>query len=139
MIGKKTHQNKLIKNKKMFSRNFNRFFNELINDLDTQFFNPENYERKTFTSDDGTFSYTMFTNKMNTQNKPNEISLLKQELDVAVGEQDFEKAVELRDKIKNLEKNKEKISKLQKELDESVKTQNFEKAIELRDKINSLK
>ena len=33
-------------------------------------------------------------------------------------EQNFEKAVELRDKIKNLEQNVEKISKLQKELDE---------------------
>lgn len=120
----------------MFSRNFNKLFNEIFNEMDRQFFNLENYERKTVTSDDGTFSYTIFTNK---NNKSDEISLLKRELDIAVEEQDFEKAVELRDKIKNLEKNKEKISKLQKELDESIKTQNFEKAIELRDKINSLK
>ena len=48
-------------------------------------------------------------------------------------------AVELRDKIKNLEKNKEKISGLKKELDECIKTQNFERAIELRDELNSLK
>ncbi len=123
----------------MFNKNFNRLFNDLFNDLDKQFFNPDNFERKSYISDDGTFSYTMFTNKFNTRTKPDEISLLKQNLDDAVNEQDFEKAVELRDKIKNLEKNKEKINKLQKELDESIKTQNFERAIELRDKINSLK
>lgn len=123
----------------MFGRNFNKLFNELFNDLEKDFFNPENFERKTFTSDDGSFSYTTYVNKRNGINKPSEISLLKQELDNAVEEQNFEKAVELRDKIKNLEQNVEKISKLQKELDESIKIQNFEKAIELRDKINSLK
>jgi protein-arginine kinase activator protein McsA len=58
---------------------------------------------------------------------------------MAVEEQNFEEAVELRDKIKNLEKNKEKISVLKKELDECIKTQNFERAIELRDELNSLK
>jgi len=123
----------------MFGKNFNKLFNELFNDLERDFFNPENFERKTFTSEDGSFSYTIYVNKRNGINKPNEISLLKQELDFAVEEQNFEKAVELRDKIKNLEQNVEKISKLQKELDESIKIQDFEKAIELRDKINSLK
>jgi|LakMenE01Jun11ns_1017448.scaffolds.fasta_scaffold9922550_2 protein-arginine kinase activator protein McsA len=123
----------------MFGRNFNKLFNELFNDLEMDFFNPENFERKTFTSDDGSFSYTMYVNKRNGINTPSEISLLKKELDNAVEEQNFEKAVELRDKIKNLEQNVEKISKLQKELDESIKIQDFEKAIELRDKINSLK
>jgi protein-arginine kinase activator protein McsA len=58
---------------------------------------------------------------------------------MAVEDQNFEEAVELRDKIKNLEKNKEKISGLKKELDECVKIQNFERAIELRDELNSLK
>lgn len=123
----------------MFGRNFNKLFNELFNDLEKDFFNPENFERKTFTSEDGSFSYTMYVNKKNGTNKPSEVSLLKQELDVAIEEQNFEKAVELRDKIKNLEQNVEKISKLQKELDDCIKIQDFERAIELRDKINSLK
>ena len=122
----------------MFNRNFNRLFNDLFNDLDKQFFNPDNFERKSFISDDGSFSYTILTNKVNSENKTDEILLLKQELDIAVEDQDFEKAVELRDKIKNLEKNKEKISKLQKELDDSIKTQNFERSIELRDKIKTI-
>ena len=50
-----------------------------------------------------------------------------------------EKAVELRDKIKSLEKNKEKISELEKKLSECVEKQDYEKAIEYRDKINALK
>ena len=123
----------------MFGRNFNKLFNELFNDLERDFFSPENFERKTFTSDDGSFSYTMFVNKRNEIDKPSEISLLKEELNNAVEEQNFERAVELRDKIKNLEQNVGKISKLQNELDECIKIQDFEKAIKLRDKINSLK
>ena len=58
---------------------------------------------------------------------------------MAVEEQDFEKAVELRDKIKSLEKNKEKISELEKKLSECVEKQEYEKAIEYRDKIKALK
>jgi protein-arginine kinase activator protein McsA len=64
---------------------------------------------------------------------------LKQKLNIAVDEQNFEEAVELRDKIKNLEKNKEELIKLNKELDECVKKQDFENAIKLRDKIKGLK
>ena len=58
---------------------------------------------------------------------------------MAVEKQNFEEAVELRDKIKNLEENKEKISELNKELEDCIKIQDFEKAIELRDRINTLK
>ena len=94
------------------------------------------WERKTYVSDTGLFSYSFLTRK----SKPiDELSILKTELDEVVEKQDFERAVELRDKIKNLEKNKEKISTLKKELDESIKNQDFERSIELRDKINSLK
>jgi len=122
----------------MFSRNFEKLFNQLLSQ--NSFFGDMNkWERKEYQSPDGSFSFTYITNKVDEPNNVDELTLLKQKLDVAVEEQNFENAVELRDKIKNLEKNKEKISKLQKELDENIKTQNFEKAIELRDKINSLK
>jgi protein-arginine kinase activator protein McsA len=47
--------------------------------------------------------------------------------------------VELRDKIKKLEENKEKISELQSKLDESIKNQDFEKCIQYRDEIKKLK
>jgi protein-arginine kinase activator protein McsA len=68
-----------------------------------------------------------------------ELGELKNKLDVAVEEQNFEEAVKLRDQIKSLEKNKEKISELQTKLDECIKKQDFEKAIEYRDKIKALK
>ena len=40
-------------------------------------------------------------------------------------QQEFEQAVELRDKIKNLESNQEKISDLEKQLQESIKKQDL--------------
>ncbi len=138
----------------MLFRNFHNL-NRLFKDLDSfddLFFERPNlkgkesvqsgtdeqgeWERKTYVSDTGLFSYSFLTRK----SKPvDELSLLKTELDEVVKNQDFERAVELRDKIKNLEKNKEKISTLKKELDESIKNQDFERSIGLRDKINSLK
>jgi excinuclease UvrABC helicase subunit UvrB len=138
----------------MLFRNFHNL-NRLFKDLDSfddLFFERPNlkgkegvqsgtdeqgeWERKTYVSDTGLFSYSFLTRK----SKPiDELSSLKTELDEVVEKQDFERAVELRDKIKNLEKNKEKISTLKKELDESIKTQDFERSIGLRDKINSLK
>jgi protein-arginine kinase activator protein McsA len=124
----------------MFGRNFDRIFNELFNS-ENPFFNGlnNNFEKRTYKSEDGSITFTYITNVKGDLNKSDELYLLKQKLDLAVEEQNFEEAVELRDKIKNLEENKEKISGLKKELDECIKTQNFERAIELRDELNSLK
>ena len=133
----------------MLFRNFDRLFKE----FDEIFFeqphlkNKEkiesvsdesgDWEKRTYVSDTGLFSYTFLTKK---SNKPtNEIEELKHELDKRVENQDFEKAVELRDKIKKLESNKEELLKLNKELNECIKKQDFESAIKLRDKIKSLK
>ena len=68
-----------------------------------------------------------------------EISLLKKEIENYVENQEFEKAAEVRDKIKKLEKNKDEVKKLQTELDEVISKQDFESAIKLRDKINKMK
>jgi hypothetical protein len=122
----------------MFGKDFNKLFNELFNS-DPFFRDLNNFEKKTYTSEDGSITFTYITNANGDLNKTDEVSLLKQKLDIAIEEQKFEEAVELRDKIKNLEKNKEKISELKKELDECIKTQNFERAIEVRDEINFLK
>jgi protein-arginine kinase activator protein McsA len=136
----------------MLFRNF-RNFDRLFKEFDEMFFeqphlkNKENvedvfdedgeWEKRTYVSDTGLFSYTFLTKK---SNKPtDEIDTLKYELDKSVNNQDFERAVELRDKIKKLESNKEELTKLNKELDECVKKQDFENAIKLRDKIKSLK
>ena len=96
------------------------------------------WERKTYVSDTGLFSYSFFTRKSNTHNN-NELHKLRNELGVCVENQDFEKAVELRDRIKKLELNKEEITKLKIELNESIKNQDFEKSIIIRDKIKQLK
>lgn len=96
------------------------------------------WERKTYVSDTGLFSYSFFTRK-NNLNSNDEIHKLKNELDLCVENQEFEKAVELRDKIKKLELNKEEINKLKLELNESIKNQDFEKSIIIRDKLKSFK
>ena len=122
----------------MFNRNFEKLINEFFNS-DPFFGRNDNWEKRNYKSDDGTISFTYITNKKGGLEKKDELYLLKQKLEMAVEEQDFEQAVELRDKIKKLEETKEKISELNKELEECITTQNFERAIELRDKINSLK
>jgi len=132
-------------------RNFDRLFREfdelffeqphLKNKEQTETVSDENgdWEKRTYVSDSGLFSYTFLTRKQNTNKPTNEIDTLKIELEKCVENQDFEKAVELRDKIKKIESNIEGITKLNKELDECVKKQDFEKAIKLRDKIKNLK
>lgn len=138
----------------MLFRNFKNF-DKLFKEFDEMFFeqphlkNKEKvedvfdedgeWEKRTYVSDTGLFSYTFLTRKSKTNKPTNEIDTLKHELNKSVENQDFEKAVELRDKIKKLESNKEELTKLNKELNECIKKQDFENAIKLRDKIKSLK
>ena len=136
----------------MLFNHFNRFFRDLES-LDELFneFVPKNqktqtgtddkgeWERRTYVSDNGLFSYSYFTRKTNTTENVDETTKLKNELDRCIENQDFETAVELRDKIKKLEENKEEINSLNDQLNECVKNQDFEKAIKLRDKIKKLK
>ncbi len=136
----------------MLFGNFNRFFKDLES-LDELFkeFTPKNektqtgsddkgeWERRSYVSDNGLFSYSYFTRKSTPTENVNEVTKLKNDLDKCVENQDFETAVELRDKIKKLEENKEEINNLNDQLNECVKNQDFEKAIKLRDKIKKLK
>jgi len=100
------------------------------------------WEKETFTSNDRSFVQTKiyFTPRgfeekmMNPENMD-----LKNQLRIAVENEDFEKAAELRDQIKNLEKNKEEISNLNSELQKAISEQNFERAIEIRDQLKELK
>ena len=136
----------------MLFRNFNRFFNDFdtLNELLLSELKPNSNEktergsdengewvRTTFTSLDGSLTYSYVTR--HPKNKDNELQSLKHKLDLSVKNQDFEMAVELRDKIKKIEENKEELSKLEKELSECVKSQDYEEAIKLRDKIKELK
>lgn len=68
-----------------------------------------------------------------------EIGELKDKLNKCVEEQDFEKAVEIRDRIKLLEENGNKISELETKLQKAISKQDFETAIQIRDEIKSLK
>ena len=119
-------------------RNFDKIFNEMFSErmsLSSSFLDDKNWTKKTYKSPDGSFSYTCMTRKT----EGDDLIDLKDKLILAIEDQNFEEAVELRDKIKKLEENKEKIFELQSKLDESIKNQEFEKSIEYRDQINKLK
>lgn len=121
---------------------FNKLFNELFNrdsffNLDFDFFNRNNLEKRTYNSSDGSFSFTVITDKRNKETN-NEINELKNELELVIEDQNFERAAEIRDELKKLEENKNELISLNKELEESIKSQDFEKCIEIRDKINLL-
>lgn len=145
-----------------FGRN-RKSMDDLMNELNSMFNEPmfitgktnvekgsdENGEwsKETFTSSDGTYKITSVIRVMggdgspikNTKTQNGELEILKSRLEKAVEEQDFEKAVELRDRIKSLENNQEKITELESELKESIEKQDFERAIKLRDEIKNLK
>jgi excinuclease UvrABC helicase subunit UvrB len=143
-------------------RKFNGLFSDfdsLFNEMNSMFYdsplyikgksNVENgkdengmWTKESFISDDGTYMVTTIIRTNSKTNKPeksnNQIETLKLELEKAVNDQEFEKAVKLRDKIKSLEENKEKINELKAKLEESISKQDFEKAIKLRDQIKEL-
>lgn len=102
------------------------------------------WTKETFVSSDGSYSVTnIFRNSSPVINKSqstelDEISQLKSYLETSIEDQNFEKAAELRDKIKSLEVDKKKITELQSELNKSVLEQDFERAIKLRDEIKKL-
>ena len=111
-----------------------RAFDEMFNQL-----TPSNGEWKTQTkvSEDGTMKITTYYYD-NDKTNPNSKNL-KQQLEIAIENEDFEKAVELRDQIKKLESNQKEIDKLEEELKKSIEEQNFEKSIEIRDQLKKLK
>lgn len=130
----------------------NRLFNEfesLFGDFESIFnnksFNTEkgkDWVKQTYTSPDGSCKVSYFVQvkngKKSKSNSNSEVDVLKSELSKCIESQDFEKAVELRDKIKSIESNKDKIESLKNELEIAIKEQNFEKAIELRDTLKSI-
>jgi excinuclease UvrABC helicase subunit UvrB len=115
-------------------RNFDKIFNEMFSEGTGFNLGDKKWTKETYKSPDGSFTYTYMT-----RGKSNELHNLKEKLNLAIEDQNFEEAVELRDKIKKLEENKEKISELQSKLDESIKNQDFEKCIQYRDEIKKLK
>ena len=100
------------------------------------------WSKETFTSEDGMIQFTtIFRSTYGKTPQPEEqntLERLRKELQNAVNLQEFEKAVEIRDKIKNLEDNKVKLEDLNLQLTKAVDQQDYEKAIQLRDEIKKL-
>jgi excinuclease UvrABC helicase subunit UvrB len=109
-------------------------------------FPKKNWSEESYESPDGSYkvkSYLkvfdlselseMFDTKISKEEE------LKMKLNKSIEDENFEEAVKLRDKLKNLEVNQKEIEKLELDLKESIKTQNFEKAIELRDELKKIK
>ena len=73
------------------NEDFEKLFNQILSK--SFLLNPNNFEKKTYLSEDGSMSFTYITTKGNRQNESDELSQLKQKLDLAVEEQKFEDAV----------------------------------------------
>jgi len=118
----------------MINRNeFNKIFNQMFLP-----FENKKWDKRSYISPDGSFSIS-YLSLYDVDISNEEIVELKNKLNIAVENEKFEDAIELRDQIKKLEKNMKEISELQSKLDDCVKKQDFENAIQYRDKINSLK
>ena len=120
------------------SRNFDdiwKAFDEMFAQFDSM---NGQWKSQTRVSDDGSYRVTTYRYSNNKEEKSG-IQSLKAQLETAIENEDFEKAVELRDKIKNLESNQKEIEKLELELKQSIEDQNFERSIEIRDQLKKLK
>jgi protein-arginine kinase activator protein McsA len=113
-----------------------RVFDEMFTQLTPSTSNGE-WKTQTKVSEDGTMKITTYYYD-NAKTNPTSKNL-KQQLEIAIENEDFEKAVELRDQIKKLESNQKEIDKLEEELKKSIEDQNFEKSIEIRDQLKKLK
>jgi protein-arginine kinase activator protein McsA len=119
-------------------KNFNdilRMFDDMSSQFDSQL---GEWKSETKVSDDGTIKVTSFYRSSEPRKSKDEYGL-KRQLELAIENEDFEKAVEIRDQIRKMETNQEYISKLEEELKQSIKEHNFERSIEIRDELKKLK
>lgn len=136
----------------MFGRNpFGRNFSKGNNKTESGKDEHGNWTKDTFTSEDGSIMITSFVRSSNIndedllnmfrtpQKKYSGVKGLKNELQRAIDNEDYELAIHLRDKIKQLENSQETINKLETELKEAISNQNFERAIEIREELKKLK
>jgi len=121
-------------------RNYNDMF-RLFDELFEQINVPGEWKSQTRTSPDGTTKVTThyWSNESSEPKLNGNVDKLKAQLENAIENEDFELAVALRDKIKNLETNQGTIEKLEQELKQSIQEQNFERSIEIRDQLRKLK
>lgn len=133
---------------KNFFEDFDSFFNEfdhyfkfkpfkIVGETKTEKGTDENGEwtKQTFTSKDGSYQISTFYRTSGKKTTSSEVKDLQKQLEDCIENQEFEKAAELRDKIKTIKESQKQVESLKKQMDEAVKNQEFEKAAELRDKI----
>lgn len=132
----------------MFGRRRNLNFDELMAHYEKMMesFPKKNWSEESYESPDGSYKVKSYLKVFDVSDfskmfdtKISEEDDLKMKLYEAIEDENFEKAVILRDKLKSLEVNQKEIEKLELELKEVIKTQNFEKAIEIRDELKKLK
>ena len=138
--------NKFSKTKKnMFGRRRNFNFDELMAQYEKMMedFHKKDWTEEIFESPDGSYKTTSYVKVFDLSEffdkKTTKEVQLKNKLNRAIEDENFEEAVKLRDQIKNLETNQKEIEKLELELQESIKEQNFERSIELRDELKKLR
>jgi protein-arginine kinase activator protein McsA len=117
-------------------------FNDILRAFDDMFAKFDSrlgeWKSQTKVSEDGTMKVTTYY-RSNEPRKSKDSHGLKRQLEIAIENEDFEKAVEIRDQIKKLESNQETINKLEEELKQSIKEHNFERSIEIRDELKELR
>ena len=143
---------------KEFSKKFEQLLKEIFGDMTKpsspmgSFFDNIKYDklnndaseiRKTIREGkDGIFTTIYYVLNPNEETKwsspKSEIKELERYLEECVKNQNYEKAAELRDKIKSLKNNSSKIDSLKKEMDIAIQEQNFERAIEIRDELKRI-
>ena len=117
-------------------------FNDILRAFDDMFAQFDSrlgeWKSQTKLSEDGTVKVTTYYRGTEPKS-PKATNGLKRQLELAIENEDFEKAVEIRDQIKKMELNQETITKLEEELKQSIKEHNFERSIEIRDELKKLK
>ena len=116
-------------------------FNDILRAFDDMFAQFDSrlgeWKSQSKLSEDGTVKVTYY---WGTEPKsPKATNGLKRQLELAMKNEDLEKAVEIRDQIKKMELNQEIITKLEEELKQTIKDHNFERSIESRDELKKLK
>jgi excinuclease UvrABC helicase subunit UvrB len=135
---------------KNFLNEFEQFFNEfdgyfkfkpitILGESKTEKGSDEfgDWVKQTYSSKDGSYQISTFYRTSSKKTTNNQTKDLQKELDVCVEKQEFEKAAELRDRIKSIKENQKHLESLKKQMEEAVKNQEFEKAAEFRDQIKN--
>jgi len=117
-------------------------FNDILREFDSMFSQFDSqlgeWKSETRVSEDGTIKVTSFYRSSEPKTSKGSNGL-KRQLELAIENEDFEKAVEIRDQIRKIETNQETITKLEEELKQTISDHNFERSIEIRDELKKLK